>query len=126
MDYVFGSEYLDGANIDNVKTVGSEHTDYSGTVTVVRKYTDSDITDTFKAVRKYRTEEDEEGRCYDWYEITDHYRYEDKFTPQIGKTEQEITDLEIENIEQEQALEETEQALTDAEIAIYELQQKVG
>lgn len=81
MDYVFGPEYFDGADIETVKTVGSEHTDLTGTVTVVRKYTDSDITDTFKVVRKIRTAEDVEGRRYDWYEIRGHYRYIDYYNP---------------------------------------------
>ena len=77
------------------------------------------MTDSFRIVKKYMSSEDDEGNCYDWYEIDSHYRYTDKFTPGIGQTEQEITELEIENIEQEQAL-------TDAEIAIIELQERIG
>lgn len=115
MDYIFGYEYLDGVEEEVVKTVSREHSDLNGRLTVNREFDDSVITDSFGIVRKYRASEDEEGRYYDWYVIKDHFRYEDRFTPGIKATEQEITDLEIE------AMEQAEQ-LTDAEIAIMELQ----
>ena len=115
MEYVFGTVRRDGRLIENLKTVGDKHTDLSGRVSIDRKYPDNYITDAFFIDEKYRSDEDAEGNCYDWYSIHGHNRYIDKFTPGIGTYEQMITDLEIENIEQEQAL-------TDAEIAIIELQ----
>lgn len=119
MDYIFGHITRDGVDVENVKTVGAKHSNLSGSVSVTRKYSDSYITDSFFVSEKYRSEEGDNGTCYDWYLIERHTRYEDKYTPQIGATEQEITELEIENIEQEQAL-------TDAEIAIIELQERIG
>ena len=122
MDYVFGHEYLDGADIETVKSVGSDHTDFEGTVTVVRKFTDSDITDTFKVIRKIRTDEDEDGRCYDWYEIKDHYRYEDKFTPGIGQAIEPV--IESVNDTQDalcEASEDFETRIADIENALCEL-----
>lgn len=54
------------------------------------KFPDQVITDSFRIVRKLRAKEDEEGNCYDWYEIDHHYRVQDKFTPQIDKIEEAI------------------------------------
>lgn len=81
MEYIFGYEYFDGVNIDTVKTVGSNHSDLSGMITIERKYSDSNINDTFKVVRKIRTADDDDGNCYDWYEIKWRSRYIDYFTP---------------------------------------------
>lgn len=119
MEYVFGTVRRNGRLVENLKTVGSEHTDLSRRVSVERKYPDNHITDSFFVEEKYRSAEDEEGNCYDWYVISSHNQYIDKFTPGISVYEQMITDLEIENIEQEQAL-------TDAEIAIIELQEAIA
>lgn len=84
-----------------------------------RKYPDQVITDSFRIVEKTGSAEDEEGNCYDWYVIDHHYRYTDKFTPQIGATEQLITDNEITLIEHEQLI-------TDLEIEVMELEGKVN
>ncbi len=78
MEYIFGVIERNGVIVENLKTVGESHTDLSGFAQTVRKYTDSTITDRFKVVEKYRSEEDAEGNCYDWYVISEHYRYVDK------------------------------------------------
>lgn len=78
MDYIFGVVECNGVTVENLKTVGQTHTNLGGFTQTVREYTDSTITDRFRAVEKYRSEEDAEGNCYDWYVITDHYRYVDK------------------------------------------------
>jgi hypothetical protein len=78
MEYIFGVIERNGVIVENLKTVGDSHTDLSGFAQTVRKYTDSTITDRFKVVEKYRSEEDAEGNCYDWYVIAEHYRYVDK------------------------------------------------
>lgn len=116
MVYVFGSVRRNGVNVENLKTIGETHSNLSGRECVERKFPDAHMTDTFYVKEKYRSDEDAEGNCYDWYVISDHNHYEDKFTPGIGIYEQMITDLEIEQIEQGLAL-------TDAEIAIMELQE---
>ncbi|MBR0341542.1 MAG: hypothetical protein IJH64_04755 [Oscillospiraceae bacterium] len=115
MEYVFGSRERGGTTQDILRTKGKGHTDLSGSIEVVREYADAKIHDFCKVVSKYLTMQDEEGNCYDWYIVREHYRYEDKFTPGIGKYEQELTDTEINQIEQEQVI-------TDHDIAIMELQ----
>lgn len=78
MDYIFGVVECNGVTVENLKTVGQTHTNLGGFTQTVREYTDSTITDRFRVVEKYRSEEDAEGNCYDWYVISDHYRYVDK------------------------------------------------
>ena len=117
MQYIFGTVRRKGEIFDNVKTVGETHSDLSGKVSVTQKYSDCDYTDVFDVVEKYHSDENSEN-CYDWYVIKNHYRYIDKFTPGIKDTEQTITDLEIENMI-------NEQALTDHDIAIMELQEAI-
>lgn len=112
MEYVFGRNE---SGLEILKTIGEKHTEFKDDVTVVREYSDNHFTDSFTIVEKYKSAENAEGVCYDWYVIKDHYRYGDKFTPNIPKYEQMITDLEIAQIE-------NEQISTDHEIAILELQ----
>lgn len=54
------------------------------------KYEDCIITDVFNIVRKYQSKKDKAGNCYDWYIIDNHFRYIDKYTPNIGKVEERI------------------------------------
>lgn len=70
-----------GVMVENLKTVGAEHTDFSDFIQTTREYPDQVITDRCKVVCKYRSEEDSEGNCYDWYEISNHNRYIDKTGP---------------------------------------------
>jgi hypothetical protein len=74
MDYVFGT-YKDK---ETVKTKSSEHTELSGWQVNKMTYHDCSIEDKFYVVEKYRSDEDVEGNCYDWYEIDHHYRIVDK------------------------------------------------
>ena len=74
MEYIFGTAVINGETIENVKTVGAEHTDFLGYTQLQRSYTDCNITDSFNALRKYGSDEDSEGNCYDWYIIDQHYR----------------------------------------------------
>ena len=78
MDYIFGVVECNGVTVENLKTVGQTHTNISGFTQTVREYADSTITDRFRITEKYRPDEDAEGNCYDWYVISDHYRYVDK------------------------------------------------
>lgn len=81
MECVYGTTKYKGQLYDTLKTIGKEHTDLTGEHTIERKYSDNIITDTFKVVKKYRSKEDSDGNCYDWYIISDHYRDSDKYTP---------------------------------------------
>lgn len=95
MDYIFGDVDRNGVTVENLKTVGEAHSDLDGFVQTVREYPDSIITDRFRVVEKYRSDEDTEGNCYDWYVIAEHYRYEDKFTPVSDSLKQmnEVTSI---------------------------------
>jgi hypothetical protein len=86
MDYIFGVVERNGVTVENLKTVGQSHTNLGGFTQTVREYTDSTITDRFRVVEKYRSEEDAEGNCYDWYLIDQHYRYMDKTNPLAAET----------------------------------------
>lgn len=76
MEYVFGND--SDSLVENLKTVGPEHTDLKGFCEVIREYPDCTITDSFAVVRKTQSDEDAEGNCYDWYEISHHNRTIDK------------------------------------------------
>lgn len=93
MEYIFGIVTRNGVPVENLKTVGDAHSDFEGFVQTVRNYADSIITDRFRVVEKYRSDEDVEGNCYDWYIISDHYRYEDKFTPGIEAYNTSLTQM---------------------------------
>lgn len=114
MEYVYGYVTRNGVKYENLKTVGNVHTNLSGSVSITREFNNSFITDNFNIVEKYRSEEDNEN-YYDWYVIDHHFRYEDKFTPGIIETEQEITNHDL-------ALIETEQEITDLDLRLIELE----
>lgn len=115
MEYVFGAE----GGVEVLKVVSNEPGEMApGGYTIKRDYTDSTITDTFMLISKIRESEDD-GLYYKWYTIAQHYRYEDKFTPGILATEQEIT-------EQELALMEAEQTITDLDLRVMELEAAQG
>lgn len=114
MEYIFGTVRRNGVTVENLKTVGENHTNLTGTIGITRKYQDSHITDNFFVVEKYRSE-DVGNLHYDWYVIDKHSRYEDKFTPGIVSTEQELTDHDL-------ALMEAEQLITDLDLRVMELE----
>jgi len=132
MEYIFGYEprYGEVLKVKSPNSVDLEH----GMHTVEREYSDQNITDGFFVEKEIRPRVvDGEGNNYAWYQITNHYRYSDKFTPGIKSTEIEITDLEIEDIEDEQTITDLEianmeqdQSITDNEIAIMELQETIN
>lgn len=74
MEYIFG---VDGDK-EILKTIGKEHTDFSGFLNVSREKGGVTIIDRCKIVALVRSDEDAEGNKYDWYEVSDHYRYEDR------------------------------------------------
>lgn len=119
MEYVFGSVRRNGVEVETVKTVGETHSDLTGVVSVTQKYADSHITDNFTVVEKYRSENGADDKCYDWYVISGHYRYEDRFTPGIAATEQEITEHDL-------SLIEAQQEITELDLRILELESKEG
>ena len=110
MEYVFGTK----GEADVLCTKGGTHTDLTGYHEVTREYPDQTITDSFRVVRKLRSAEDVEGRCYDWYEIDHHYRMTDKTGPlaeQVAKTAAEMEDALC---EQDMAADERLAAIEDS------------
>lgn len=87
MEYIFGKSEVHG---ECLKTIDDKHSNLSGNNIVERTYSDAIITDTFDVVEKYQSKIDAEGKCYDWYAIVNHYRYIDKYTPNIVKVEGRI------------------------------------
>lgn len=77
MEYVFGTQ----KDLEVLKTKGSAHTDLTDYHEIEQVYPDQTITDRFRVVRKLDSQEDDEGNCYDWYEIDRHYRVVDKTGP---------------------------------------------
>ena len=89
MDYVFGTE----GEIEVLKTKGDAHSDLTGYQQIVQEFPGEKITDNFRVVKKTGSAEDDEGNCYDWYEIDHHYRVADKTGPvaeQVGEIEAAI------------------------------------
>lgn len=77
MDYIYGISIRNGALCENLKTVGTEHSDLSGYVSTVQDFPDgTKITDHCRIIRKYANKESN-GVCYDWYLIDSHYRETD-------------------------------------------------
>lgn len=93
MDYIFGTVNINGTEYENLKTVGDFHTDLTGFCTIHRNYSDSIITDTFKVIKKYKSDTNGE-KMFDWYTIEQHSRYIDRFTPHEEEINNSITDLE--------------------------------
>jgi hypothetical protein len=94
MEYIFGNVKLHGKLVHILKTVGDEHTNLTGANQIERKYSDCIITDEFVVKEKYLSKTDSADRCYDWYIITDHYRYIDYFTPMKEQIATDTADLQ--------------------------------
>lgn len=92
MEYIFGNASIHRKMVHILKTAGNEHTNLSGANQIERKYPDSIITDEFVVKEKYLSKTDSAGKCFDWYVITDHYRYIDYFTPMREQIETDIND----------------------------------
>jgi len=91
MEYIFGTVWKGGVEVENVKTIGANHTDLKGYCHIERNYPDNIITDTFCVIEKYQTD-NVDSRCIDWYYIKDHNRYIDKFSPKQEDIEGGIAD----------------------------------
>ena len=82
-EYVFGTN----GNAETLKIKGRSHTDLTGFQQVVQEYPDQTITDRFRVVRRLKSDEDQAGNCYDWYEIDRHYRMQDRTGPVAARVE---------------------------------------
>lgn len=118
MEYVIGAIQTGKTMRITLKTKGKVHTNFDGRITLEKQLGNTVIRDTFTVLKKYQSVEGFDGLAYDWYYIADHYRFEDRSEEIRSEMEQQITDLEIETIEQDIAL-------TDHDIAIMELQDQI-
>ena len=78
MEYVYGTSVIGGVERENLKIVGGPALREGEYLTTVREYDDSSITDRCRIGRHYHTATDAAGTRYDWYVISEHYRYVDK------------------------------------------------
>ena len=80
MEYIYGTIRRDGVMVENLKTVGAEHTDLAGYIETQQDFGSAGvITDRCRILEHYHTDE-ADGLCYDWYLIDRHYRYMDTST----------------------------------------------
>lgn len=114
MQYSFGNEIRNGTITEVLKVKSEKPVELSGWFSVERKNNVEIITDNFLIVKRIRAKRAADA-FYTWYEIQNHARYVDKFTPGIKETEQEITDQDI-------ALLEAEQEITDLDLRLMELE----
>ena len=118
MEYIFGIIHKRGKDIHILKTVGSEHTDLKGAHSIERKYSDSIITDNFIVEEHYLSKTDAEGKCYDWYILSEHSRYIDYFTLLKEQIQTGISDSQNATCE---LSEEIDARISDIENALCEL-----
>lgn len=114
MEYVFDAE----GSSEILKTKGGRHSNLKGYHEIERVFPDQIITDSFFVVGRIRQEEDSEGYCYDWYEITRHYRTTDRFTPYKEGIEEGIAETQDALCEESEYL---ETRLADIEDALCEI-----
>lgn len=94
MEYIFGTSTRDGMTVENLKTVGEQHTNLSGFHTTVRKFQDgSEATDRFRVLEHYHSAESG-GKMYDWYTIDSHTRSEKGAPSSAPALTQRVGDLE--------------------------------
>lgn len=75
MEYIYGTIRRDGVMVENLKTVGAEHTALAGYIETRRDFGPAGvITDRCRILEHYQAAE-AEGVCYDWYLIDQHYRH---------------------------------------------------
>ena len=73
-EYIFGVN----GNAETLRVKGPFHTVLSGFQQVERKYPGETVSHRFRVVRRLKSDKDQAGNCYDWYEIDRHYRTVDK------------------------------------------------
>lgn len=116
MEYVIGAVQKRNSCRLILKVKDVKHSNFDGRVTLEQRLGNTIVRDVFTVLEKYQTADTSDGYAYDWYYIADHYRFEDRSDEIMAEAERQITDLEIESIEQDLAI-------TDNEIAIMELQE---
>ena len=110
MVYVFGTE----GGVETLETKGSDYSRLSGFHEIERRFPDQIITDRFRILKRIRSDEDAEGNKYEWYQIDQHYRFTDKFSPSKEEIETGISDAQDATCELSEELDERISAVEDA------------
>lgn len=92
MEYVYGTSVIGGVERENLKIVGGPVLREGEYLTTVREYDDSSITDRCRIDRHYHSDTDEDGTRYNFYIISEHYRYVDK-TPGVAASVQSVQEV---------------------------------
>lgn len=92
MEYVYGTAVIGGVTRENLKVVDGPELAAGEYLTTVREYDDSTITDRCRVGERYHTATGADGTQFDFYAISEHYRYIDK-TPALRNEFKPITDL---------------------------------
>ena len=93
MELSFRREYRDGAAVDVLRVKSDHETFFVGQTTVETPTSILVVKDVFDVVEKTRHSEDADGNSYDWYLVRNHYRTEERFTPE----KQDAMDQELED-----------------------------
>lgn len=117
MEYVFGTEWRGGTPVETVKVKSDCPVELSGNFTVERKNDIEIITDRFTVGKRIRAKV-VDGVFYTWYEILNHIRYTDRFTPGIVAVKESIEETQDAICE---ASDDTETRLAEIEDALCEL-----
>ena len=80
MQITFGTEKYKGQPIEVAKVVTDTPCELSGQFNLKQEFTDTTRTDMFYIVRKIRSATNGE-KYFDWYEIINHVRFDDRFVP---------------------------------------------
>lgn len=78
MEYVYGAAIIGGVRQENLKVVDGPVLAEGEYLTTVREYDDSSITDRCRVGQRYHSATGKDGRRYDFYAISEHYRYVDR------------------------------------------------
>ena len=80
MKIFFNSEIYKGQPIEVAKVVSDTPSELSGQFNLKQEFSDTTRTDMFYVVRKIRSATNGEN-YFDWYEIVNHIRFDDRFIP---------------------------------------------
>ena len=120
--YTFGSMKYRGQYVEVVKTISdTKHTNLLGFCHVVENYTDCTITNDFRIVEKYQSDDNGE-KYFDWYIIDSHKTEKDYFRPAQPEINQGIADAQDATCE---LSETTEDSIAALEQAICDLSEEI-
>ena len=93
MEYIFGRSTRFDDERMILKTKGDSHSHLSGSFDLEEVYPDSRIITRCEIVRHFKSDEDVEGNCYDWYIIDKYERHVNLSDTERGELNSEIDEL---------------------------------